>query len=80
MKWLRDFLPHLSIAMLLGLPVLIYCHERNPMMSFLTSKASFAYLMTLCVVGLAVAVMDISDRRRQARRRQSREYRGYEER
>lgn len=73
MKWLRDFLPHLSIAMLLGLPVLIYCHERNPMLSFLTSNASFVYMLTLCVVGLTVAVMDISDRRRLARRRQNRE-------
>lgn len=64
MRWLRDFLPHLSIAMLLGVPVLIYCQGRNPMMGFLTSRVSYVYLLIMCAVGVAVAILDIADRRR----------------
>ena len=64
MKYIKDFLPHLSIAMLLGLAVLVLLDERNPLMNFLTSSPSKIYLLIVCAVGLAVAVMFISERRK----------------
>ena len=64
MKFIKDFLPHLSIAMLLGLAVLVVLDERNPLMNFLTSSTSKIYLLILCAVGLAVAVLVISERQK----------------
>lgn len=65
MNFWKDFLPHLSLSMLLGLVVLIILDERNPLMSFLTSGASKIYLLITCALGVAVAVLYIGERRRQ---------------
>ena len=40
MKFLKAFLPHLAIAMLMGLVVLVILDGRNPLMAFLTSGCS----------------------------------------
>ena len=69
MNFLKDFLPHFSISMLLGLVVLIYVDMRNPLMNFLTSTPSKIYLLILCAAGLATAILYITDRRRRYRRR-----------
>ena len=64
MRFLKEFIPHLLISMLLGLILLVYLDGRNPLMEFLTSDASKAYLLILCAAGLTTAVLYISDRRR----------------
>lgn len=64
MRFVKDLLPHLLIAMLLGLIVLIVLDERNPLMYFLTSGTAKIYMLIMCAVGIATSAMCISDRRK----------------
>ena len=64
MKTIKAFLPHLLISLLLGLILLVYLDGRNPMMEFLTSRASKIYLISTCAVGLTVAMLYVSGQRR----------------
>ena len=64
MRFIRDFLPHLAVSMLLGLIVLIILDEHNPLMNFLTSNVSKVYLLIMCALSLLVIIMYISDRRK----------------
>ncbi len=56
MKFLRAFLPHLAVAMLLGLVVLIILDGFNPLMAFLTSNVSKLYMLIMCLVSIAVII------------------------
>lgn len=64
MRFLKSFLPHLAVAMLLGLLVLIVLDGRNPLMAFLTSGASKVYMVIMCVLSLTVIGAYIADKRR----------------
>lgn len=67
MKFIRDFLPHLAISMLLSLVVLVILDDRNPLMAFLTSRVSKIYILLLCLVCLAALILSIADSRRDSR-------------
>ena len=66
MKRLRIFLALLTNAMLLGLPLLVYLHGRNPYFygGFLTSPAARIYLVVLAVLGFVTTSLSIFDLRR----------------
>lgn len=64
MKAVKEFLAHLSIAMLLGFVVIAILDDRNPLMAFLTSRATKVYIVIMCVVGVATAIMYIARSRR----------------
>lgn len=65
MKFIKNFLPHLSIAMLLGMIVLVIMDNHNPMMKFLTSSASKVYIIIMCVTGIVCAVLYAAKLRRE---------------
>ena len=64
MKALKEFIAHLSIAMLLGMVVITILDGYNPLMAFLTSKATKVYIIVMCILGVATAVMYIAKSRR----------------
>lgn len=64
MRYIRDFLPHLAISMLLGLVVLVILDEHNPTMKFLTSGTSKIYLLLMCVLSLICIVSYIVEKRK----------------
>ena len=63
MRFLKDFLPHMAVSMLLGMVVLVILDDRNPLMNFLTSNVSKVYILAMCAVSVIALVMYISDRR-----------------
>jgi hypothetical protein len=63
-KRFKLILAMLTNAMLLGLIVLVVVDARNPYMRFLTSTASYLYLLLLAVVGVVVVSMYIASLRR----------------
>ena len=63
MKALKEFIAHLSIAMLLGMVVITILDGYNPLMAFLTSKATKVYIIVMCILGVATAVMYIAKSR-----------------
>ena len=64
MKLLKAFLPHLAVALLLGLVVLIILDGHNPLMAFLTSDASKVYMLVMCAAGVAVCVEYMAQNRK----------------
>lgn len=64
MRFLRGFLPNLTIALNISLLVIIYLDLRNPMMGFLAGTP-FLVLAALCVLcSIASAVQLYGDWRR----------------
>jgi len=62
---LRELIPHLCLAMALGLIVITYVDGRNPLMKFLSSGTSKTYLYLLAALTILTAVFCIvSDNRR----------------
>ena len=70
MKKLSRFLPHLAIAMLLGLMVITVLDGYNPLMAFLTSQTSKIYIFIACILGIVCCCMLIA--RQRARRKRQR--------
>ena len=64
MKAVKEFIAHLAIAMLLGMVVITILDGYNPLMAFLTSKASKVYIIVMCILGVATAVMYIATSRK----------------
>lgn len=64
MKAVKEFLAHLVIAMLLGMVVITILDGYNPLMAFLTSRATKVYIVVMCILGVAVAVMYIAQSRK----------------
>lgn len=62
MRVLKELLPHLAIAMLLGMIVLVILHDRNPLMAFLTSRASAVYIIIMCALCVYVLVDFMAER------------------
>lgn len=57
MKFLKFFLPNLTIAMSVGLVILLYLDNRNPMMGFLYGKPFMIYGAVLAFCSILVSVM-----------------------
>lgn len=67
MKKLQEFIPHLSIAMLLSLMVFTVLDGYNPMMYWLTSGASKIFIFAACILGIITAVLLIARQRKRRR-------------
>ncbi len=65
MKFLGRFLPHLSLALALGLIVLVVLDGYNPMMAFLTSRPSKIFMLAVCVSSVLVSLVCIVRDRRE---------------
>ncbi len=65
MRFIRYILPHLVIAMALGLLVIAVLDSFNPTMAFLTSRASKTYISILCTLALILAGMYIAGSQKQ---------------
>ena len=63
MKKLEEFLPHLCIAMMLSLLVIVVLDGYNPMMRWLNSGVSKLFLVLCAIVGLVTALMLIARQR-----------------
>lgn len=61
MKFLKFILPHLAVAMLLGLVVLMILDGRNPLMNFLTGSAARVYMLTMCIICIIVIAEHIRE-------------------
>lgn len=57
MKFLKFFLPNFTIAMSVGLVILLYLDNRNPMMGFLYGKPFLVFGVVLGLCSIAVSVM-----------------------
>lgn len=64
MKALKEFIAHLSIAMLLGMVVITILDGYNPLMAFLTSNTTKIYIIVMCILGLVTALMYIAKSRK----------------
>lgn len=64
MRFLKNFLPHLAIAMALGLVVIMILDGYNPLMKFLTSSTTKAYIIILAFVVITSSIILIADNRR----------------
>ena len=64
MRAVKEFIAHLAIAMLLGMVVITILDGYNPLMAFLTSKASKVYIIVMCILVVATAVMYIAKSRK----------------
>lgn len=62
MRFIRYILPHVAIALLLGLLVLVVLDGYNPLMAFLTSPPSKVYMVCACVVSLCAMIALLSRR------------------
>ena len=68
MKKLGEFIPHLSICLLLCLGVFMVLDGSNPDMKWLTSTVSKVYIVICIVVGVITAVMLIVRQRRRKKK------------
>ena len=64
MKFLKNFLPHLAIAMAVGLVVIMILDGFNPLMKLLTSDVTRAYIVILAIVVVASSIIAIAESRK----------------
>ena len=64
MKFLKNFLPHLAIAMAVGLVVIMILDGFNPLMKFLTRDVTRAYIVILAIVVVISSVISIAENRK----------------
>ena len=64
MKFLKNFLPHLAIAMAVGLVVIMILDGFNPLMKFLTNDVTRAYIVILAIVVVISSVISIAENRK----------------
>ena len=64
MKFLKNFLPHLAIAMAVGLVVIMILDGFNPLMKFLASDVTRAYIVILAIVVVASSIIAIAESRK----------------
>ncbi len=69
MKKLAEFLPHLSICLLLCLAVFTVLDGYNPYMKWLTSGVSKIFIGLCCAVGITTAILLIARQRRRKKRK-----------
>ena len=68
MKKLTEFIPHLCIAMMLSLLVIVVLDGYNPMMRWLNSGVSKLFLVLCALVGLTTALLLIARQRRRRKK------------
>ena len=68
MRKFLTFIPHLTLVMALGLAVFTVLDGFNPMMEWLTSGLSKAYILILCALSAATAVLCAAEQERRRRR------------
>ena len=68
MKKLEEFLPHLCIAMMLSLLVIVVLDGYNPMMRWLNSGVSKLFLVLCALVGLTTSLLLIARQRRRKKK------------
>ena len=68
MRFLRAFLPNLTISLNLALMIVVYLDRRNPMMGFLVGAPFTVLAACTCVCSLATAVVLYAAWRKQHRR------------
>ena len=66
-KW-EEFMPHLCIAMMLSLLVIVVLDGYNPMMRWLNSGVSKLFLVLCALVGLITAILLIARQRRRRKK------------
>lgn len=64
MKFLRGFLPNLTIALNLALLIAVYLDLRNPLMGFLVGTPFLVLVIADCVCSVATAVILYADWRK----------------
>ena len=69
MKFLRGFLPNLTIALNVALLIVIYLDLRNPMMGFLVGTPFLVMAGASCVCSVATAVLLYGDWRKKGGRK-----------
>ena len=62
MRFIKALLPHLGIAMLLGLAAMIILDGYNPLMEFLTGKVPKIYMLVMCAVCISALEIYITER------------------
>lgn len=73
MRFLRSFLPHISLALSVSLLVVVYLDRRNPMMGFLVGAPFFTLAVLACAASAATAVVYCIDQRKPKKRRKKAE-------
>ena len=64
MRFIRNAIPHLSLALALGLIVLVVLDGFNPLMAFLTSRASKVFILALCLSCIVTSLISIVENRK----------------
>mgnify|MGYP000177475998 CR=1 FL=1 len=59
--FIKYILPHLLLCMALGLVLIVVLDGYNPMMGFLTSDVSKAYIYILCALAVLTALLYIGE-------------------
>jgi hypothetical protein len=57
MKFLKSFLPNLTIVLSIALVILLYLDNRNPMMGFLYGKPFMLLGASLAICSVSVSIM-----------------------
>lgn len=70
MKFLKAFLPNLTIALNITLIVVVYLDRRNPMMGFLVGAPFMVLVCSCALCSLVTAIVLYVDWRRSGRRKQ----------
>lgn len=73
MKWLRGFLPNLTIALNIVLLVVVYLDLRNPAMGFLVGAPFLVLVITSAFCSLVMAGVVYGDWRRRGRKKHPRQ-------
>lgn len=69
MKKIKEFFPHLSICLSIGLLVFSVLDGYNPYMQWLNSQSSKVYITICCLVSVITALLLIARQRRRPKRR-----------
>lgn len=69
MKFLRGFIPNLTIALNVAMMIVLYLNSRNPMMGFLIGTPFLVLAMLTCILSMMTAVIVYADWRKRGNRR-----------
>lgn len=73
MKWMRGFLPNLTIALNVVLLIVVYLDLRNPAMGFLVGAPFLVLVIASVLCSLTMAWIVYADWRRRSRKRRTRQ-------
>ncbi len=59
MRFIRNALPHIALALILGLLLLAVLDSFNPLMAFLTSSPSKLYIVITCFFTVSACISSI---------------------